>query len=88
MRKEKRNSRHARLRRDRPPVGSDLRSGPSALVALNLRAHRKTGRLGDATLPVRPNLGSDSLQTNSLAPCQFPAAKLCQAAAEKPGRKC
>jgi hypothetical protein len=27
-------------------------SGPSALVALNLRPHCKTGRLGDATLPV------------------------------------
>ena len=28
-------------------------SGPSALVALELRSHRKIGRLGDATLPVR-----------------------------------
>jgi hypothetical protein len=27
-------------------------SGPSALVALNLQPDRKTGRLGDATLPV------------------------------------
>src|SRR6516165_2435120 len=27
-------------------------SGPPALIALNLRLHRKAGRLGDATLPV------------------------------------
>jgi len=27
-------------------------SEPPALVALNLRLHRKAGRLGDATLPV------------------------------------
>jgi len=39
-------------------------SGPPALVALNLRLHRKAGRLGDATLPVPTALEVYSLQIN------------------------
>ena len=35
-------------------------TGPSALLALNLRPHCKTGRLGDATLPVRPRCAASS----------------------------
>jgi hypothetical protein len=36
-------------------------SGPSALVTLNLRPHRETGRLGDATLPVQPSWRSPTI---------------------------
>jgi hypothetical protein len=40
-------------------------SGPSALVALNLKSHRKTGRLGDPTLPIPNRSHSDlALQAN------------------------